>query len=291
MSILQAGLGRHLEGWPSGLAVVAMAALSAFLVVPRPVTPAWVPPPRVDRLEQRLFQEREAQRAARARAGLPLELRAVGEAFRQFGRVSSATDAGPELARNALLTRLEIARERHGDERLLELRALQSELFVEAVLASPDSEPTSERVELGGSLFTMGQQQGWLEPGPGRAHPDELSTLFRVYWADVLRLRRHPFAPTLNEWRAYYRFLLSQPNRNPATRGHDLQQQLGYVAALAREDLEYPSHFARGVLLYQLGSIPQAIEQFVSHLQRHPDGRWTLRAKNYLAACGAAMSE
>lgn len=291
MSAMQHGLARHLRGWPSGLAVVAMAALSALLVVPRQVAPDWVPPPRVDRLEQRQLHEREAERSARARAGLPLEVRAVGEAFRQFGRLSSAQDASPELARRALLDRLEAARALHGDERLLELRALQTELFVQALAEPSDAEPTSERLELGGTLFTLGRQRGWFEPGPGRARPDELGTLFRVYWADVLQLRRHPFAPTLNEWRAYYRFLLSQPNRNPATREHDLRLQLGYVAALEREDLEYPSALARGVLLYRLGSIPEATAQLVAHLQQQPDGAWTLRAKNHLAACGAALSE
>lgn len=268
-----------------------MAALSALLVVPRRVEPSWVPPPRVDRLEQRQLQELEARRSVRARAGLPLELRAVGEAFRHFGRVSSAQDASPELARSALLAQLAIARERHGDEPLLELRALQTELFVAALQARSDAEPTPERVELGGSLFTLGVERGWFERGPVRARPDELGTLFRVYWADVLQLRRHPFAPTLNEWRAYYRFLLSQPNRDPRTREHDLQLQLGYVAALAREDLEYPSYLARGVLLYQRGRIAEASAQFVSHLEQQPDGPWTLRAKNYLAACGAALSE
>jgi hypothetical protein len=291
MSGLQGALARHFRGWPSGLLVVGMAALSALLVVPRQVEPEWVPPPRVDRLEQRELQQREAQRSARARAGLPLELRAVGEAFRRFGRVSSAQDAGPELARKELLVRLAAAQARHGDERLLELRALQTELFLEAMAASSDSEPTPERVELGGSLFELGAKRGWFEPGPGRARRDELSTLFRVYWADVLRLRRHPFGPTLNEWRAYYRFLLSQPNRNAEARAHDLQLKLGYVAALVREDLDYPSYLARGVLLYQQGNLQEAAAQLATHLQQHPDGPWTLRAKNYLAACGAALSE
>jgi hypothetical protein len=291
MSSLQAALARQLRGWPSALLVVAMALLSALLVVPRRVEPEWVPPPRVDRLEQRQLQAAEAQRSARARAGLPLELRAVGEAFRQLGRASSANDASPELTRRVLLERLATARKLHGDERLLELRALQTELFVDAMTASSDSEPTAERVELGGSLFNLGLKRGWFEPGPGRARRDELSTLFRVYWADVLRLRRHPFAPTLNEWRAYYRFLLSQPNRNAEPRGHDLQLKLSYVAALVREDLDYPVHLARGVLLYQQGNLADAAAQLVAHLEQHPDGPWTLRAKNYLAACGAALSE
>lgn len=291
MSRAGVGLARHLEGWPSGLVVVAMVALSALLVVPRSVEPDWVPAPRVDRQEQSLLQQLESQRSARARAGLPLELRAVGEAFRQVGRVSSATDAGPQLARNALLARAAEARKSYGDERLLELRALQAELFADAVLASSDSEPTPDRIELGGSLFALGRERGWFAPGPGRARRDELGTLFRVYWADILQLRRHPFAPTLNEWRAYYRFLLSQPNRDTEAREQDLQLKLGYVAALVREDLDYPAALARGVLLYQRGSLPEAAAQLTAHLQLHPDGPWTLRVKNYLAACGAALSE
>jgi hypothetical protein len=291
MSGWQGALARHLEGWPSALLVVSIAALSALLVVPRQVEPQWVPPPRVDRREQRQLHEREAQRSTRARAGLPLELRAVGEAFRRFGRIATAEDAGPDLARRELLDRLAVAQSKHGDEPLLELRALQTELFVAAMATSSDSEPTPERVELGGSLFALGVKRGWFAPGPNRARPDELGTLFRVYWADVLRLRRHPFAPTLNEWRAYYRFLLSQPNRNAQTRAHDLQLALGYVAALVREDLDYPSYLARGVLLYQQGNLQEAAAQLLAHLQQHPDGPWTLRAKNYLAACGAALSE
>ena len=217
--------------------------------------------------------------------------RGVGGPFPHVGRVRAPLDASPELARNALLSRAAEAQERHGDERLLELRALQAELFADALLASSDSEPTAERVELGGRLFALGRERGWFEPGPGRARRDELSTLFRVYWSETLQLRRHPFVPTLNEWRAYYRFLLSQPIRNSATREHDLQLKLGYVAALVREDLDYPAQLARGVLLYQRGSLPEAAEQLSSHLQQHPDGPWTLRVKNYLAACGAALSE
>jgi hypothetical protein len=132
---------------------------------------------------------------------------------------------------------------------------------------------------------------GWFAPNPAAANRQELETLFRVYWADALELRRHPFAPTLNEWRVYYRFLLSRPLRAGAERDQDLQLELGYVAALARHDLDYPAHLARGVLLYQRGAVADAAAELQAHLEQHPDGPWTLRAKNYLAACGAALSE
>jgi hypothetical protein len=287
---IRAFLARHLEGWPVGLAIVSAAALSALLVVPRSVEPVWVPPPLVDRIEQRLAAEREAARRASARSGLSLELRSVGEAFRRYGRASFDAQGSPDPARAQLIRLALVAIEREGNEALLSLRALQTELFVQAILASSDLEPTRERVELGGTLFARGRQRSWFTP-PTAATPDELAALFRVYWADALDLRRHPFAPTLNEWRVYYRFLLGQPSPEGEERDQDLQLKLGYVGALARHDPDYPAHLARGVLMYQRGSVPEAAAELEAHLQQHPDGPWTLRAKNYLAACGAALSE
>jgi hypothetical protein len=290
IGMMRAGLARHLEGWPVGLAIVSAAALSALLVVPRRVEPDWVPPPRIDRVEQRLNAQLEAVRRERARAGLPLEVRSVGEAFRRFGQASSAGGA-PEILRAQLRRLAQAVIDLSGDEALLSLRALQTELFVRAMLASSDAEPTDDRSELGGSLFAQGRGRGWFAPSAAAASRQELETLFRVYWADVLELRRHPFAPTLNEWRVYYRFLLSQPLRDGAERDRDLQLELGYVADLARHDLDYPAHLARGVLLYQRGAAAEAAAEFLAHLEQHPDGPWTLRVKNYLAACGAALSE
>jgi hypothetical protein len=274
-----------------GLAIVSAAALSALLVVPRGVEPEWVPPPVIDRVEQRLYEVTERARRERVRAGLSLELRSVGEAFRRFGRASFAADSVPDVAHAQLLRLAQVALDQEGEESLLSLRALETELFVQAMLSSSDSEPTSDRIELGGHFFAVGRRRGWFAPSPSAARPEELRTLFRVYWADALELRRHPFAPTLNEWRVYYRFLLAQPSPAEAERDQDLQLKLGYVAALVRHDLEYPSHLARGVLLYQRGSPAEAAAEFTAHLQQHPDGAWTLRVKNYLAACGAALSE
>jgi hypothetical protein len=290
ISAVRTGWARHLEGWPVGLAIVSAAALSALLVVPRQVEPDGVPPPVIDRVEQRSSEQQEASRRRLALAGLPLEVRSVGEALRHFGQASAAGQAAPELVQEQLRRLVQTALERVGDDALLNLRALQTQLFV-AAMAPSDAEPSAELRELGGSLLALGRKNGWFAPSPTAADRAELETLFHVYWADALELRRHPFAPTLNEWRVYYRFLLSQPVRTGAERDQDLQLRLGYVAALARDDLNYPVHLARGVLLYQRGAPADAAAEFVAQLEQHPDGPWTLRVKNYLAACGAALSE
>lgn len=283
-------LRRHLEGWPLGLAVVGAAALTAALAVPRPVEPELVPPPVVDREQQKMELELESARAARAKAGLPLEVRSVGEALRRVGASAARSSASlPQLT--AQLRRLvDVAIERHGAERLLELRALQTELF-SAALAQHDgggADVERELEELGGGFHAAMVARGWL---PRTPDPLEAAAAFRVHWAESLGLlQRHPYAPTLNEWRVYYRFMLSRPLGEGAARRRDVKLKLGYVAALAQHDRDYPAQLARGVLLYQQGAFAEAAAELRAHLEQHPDGPWALRARNHLAACGAALS-
>jgi hypothetical protein len=286
------GVRRHLEGWQMGLAVVLATVLSALLVVPRQVEPEMLPPPRIDRGEQQTYLRLEQQRSARGRAGLPLEVRAVGEAFRRFGRASFEGSAAAAQIGSQLQRLARVAVERHGSERLLELRGLQTELFVDALNAGLGDEPGSELRELGGNLLKAGRHRGWFAPSPWAADDHELNTLFRVFWAEALGLSQaHPYAPTLNEWRVYYRFLLSQPTAEGIERDGDLRRKLGYVAALAQHDQTYPVHLARGVLLYQRGAHAESAGEFRAHLELQPAGPWALRARNYLAACGAVLSE
>jgi hypothetical protein len=281
---------RHFEGWQLGAWVVGVCVLSALLVVPRDVPPGFLPPPEVDRLEERRERQRDAERAVRARAGLSLEVRSVGEAFRRFGH---AAFVAPETLpqRQAQLRRLTAeALRRDGPERLLELRALQTELWL-AALETGSAEPAPEAVELGGGLLLTGRGD-WFAPPPIGADDGERRALFRRYWAETVGIDpAHPFALTLNEWRAYYRFLLARPIPDPPQREGDLRRKLEYVAALAKHDQEYPEPLARGILLYWQGSPAPAAAALRAHLQRFPDGPWTLRAQNHLAACGALLIE
>lgn len=283
---------RHVEGWPVALWIVFVCALTAALVVPRKVEPELIPPPVIDRPEQRRQLESERRRAERARAGLPVEVRSVGESFRRLGRAIWERTGTVAQLRTQLRRLAQVAVERHGSEKLLELRALQSELFSAAVRAHSVGEPALELQELGGTLLEIGWPRGWLDGSPSSADELELGTLFRSYWTEALGLgQRHPYAPSLNEWRVYYRFLLSQPIAEDATREGDLARKLGYVAALANHDQEYPARLARGILLYQRGAYAESAGQLHAYLEQHADGRWVLRARNYLAACGAALSE
>lgn len=288
------GWGRHFEGWPWAAWWVFAAAISAALVVPRPVEPELVPPPEVDRRQQQRELDLETRRAGAAEAGLPLEVRSVGEALRRFGR--AAFDAAPVAVQLRIqLRRLaRVAADRHGPERLLELRALQARLFVAALKGSqtPADAADDEVRELGGRFAAAALERGWFASPPAGADPAERATLFRMYWNESLGLSdQHPYAATLNEWRVYYRFLLARPLGEGSEQSADVRRRLGYVAALSRHDQTYPARLARGVLFYQAGAYAQAAAELRTHLSQHPTGPWTLRAKNHLAACGAALSE
>jgi len=267
--------------------------LTAMLVVPRDVPPELVPPARIDRAEQAELRAAEIERATRARAGLSLAVRSVGEAVRRYGRAAlTQSELSPQLGRQ--LRRLASAALEHdGSEPLLELRALQTELFLAALAGRPEK-PGAEAVELGGGLLWAGQRgaPGWFVAAPAGADDTELATLYRHYWATVVGLGRdHRFAPTLNEWRVYYRFLLARPIPQGAERPGDVKRKLEYVAALAQHDQDYPAHLARGILLYQAGEPAKSALELRTHLDQAPDGPWTLRAQNYLAACGALLIE
>ncbi len=285
------GLRRHFDGWPLGLGVVLAAALTATLSVPRPVTPELIPPPHIDRREQERTGEREKNRASAGRAGLPREIRAVGEAFRQLGRTAFGGEAGVDPYRNQLRRLAAEAVTRYGAEKVLELRALQTELFV-AALAPASGSPPAELRELGGNFYAAGLERGWFNGGPLAADASEAATVFRIYWSEALGLgQEHPYGPSLNEWRVYYRFLLAQPLSTGAQRSGDVRRKLSYVAALSHHDPDFFARFARGVLFFQAEDYVAAASEFEAHLENNPDGPWSLRAKNHLAACGAALTE
>jgi hypothetical protein len=285
------GWQRHLEGWPLGVWVVLVSVLTAMLVVPRDVPPHELPLPTLDRRLERSAAELDRARAERARAGLPLEVRSVGEAFRRQGIAAlTQRELVPQLLR-PLRRWADEALAHHGAEPLLELRALQTQLLLQALEERP-AEPPREVIELAGGLLDPGRARGWFAPPPEGADDGELAALFRVYWARVLGIsERHPFAPSLNEWRAYYRFLLRRPIPPAPDRDGDLARKLEYVAALAQHDQDYPAHLARGILAYQRGAPADAAIELSTHLELHPDGPWTLRARNHLAACGALLIE
>jgi hypothetical protein len=282
---------RHLEGWELGVVAVGIAVASSLVAVPRAVAPDVLPVPAVDREEERRELEADRERARAARASrLPYEVRAVGEAFRRAGALLASGNADPALDQVVELRALaRAARVTHGDGKLLELRALQTELFLEALAGWEESAATtSDLRELGGDFLAKAEQSGWIRD-TRRLVPDEdeRRLLFRARWSRLTGLfNTHPFSPTLNEWRAYYRFLLEHPESGSYRPGEQpaALELLKYASALERRDPDYPIAFSRGVLHYWLGDYAQAATDFRQHLARHPRGPWRLRAQNHLAA-------
>jgi hypothetical protein len=48
-------------------------------------------------------------------------------------------------------------------------------------------------------------------------------------------------------------------------------------------------HYASGIVLFQLNAPDQALDSFRAHLRKHPDGPWSLRARNYATACAERL--
>lgn len=285
------GLSRHLEGWQPALVAVVIAAACALLVVPRPAGADTIPLPHVDAAEaSRAEVRREQQARAALSEPLPFLVRAAGESLRSFGRAEAEGRTG-EAAR-ALLELRGLARNsltKHGDEPVLRLLAYQTELFLSAVESWEAGGPeVSDIAELGGAFLHKARAARWTR-GERRlvATRAERAALFKVRWVEAAGLRAvGAFAPTANELRIYYRFLLEHPDTTRSA-----EEPLRYVSAVEKVDLGYPVLFARGVIYYRTGQFARAAQAFRAHLEKQPNGPWRLRAQNHLLAAAQQARE
>jgi hypothetical protein len=266
---------------------VGIALLATFVVVPRPIEPDAMPLPLVDRIEERRARTEDDARADDAvNRPLSYDVRAIGELVRRYGaRTAVKRDAEGELV--ALRTAVPIASRGRGSEALIRLRAIQTRLFLRALSTWETTGVESQDLkELGGDFVVRATDNGWIDASRRvLASPDERAVLFRLRWTELTELGAlAPFRPSLNEWRIYYRFLIQHPELGAKGDGSaDARRRLGYVEALAHRDSEYLSDLARGVLYFRLGDYSAAAGALESHLTAHPDGVWSLRARNYLA--------
>lgn len=285
------GLSRHLEGWQPALVSLAIAFMGALLFVPRAVAPELIPLPHVDARETR--RQNGADRALAERAlheDLPFIVRALGEAVRGYGAAEHdgrSNDSLKKLLEIRGLTRN--ARKQHGDDPLHRLRAVETEMFLRALDEWEHGvDRRTEIAELGGAFLEKARASGWLE-GDRKlvATEAERRALFQLRWVEMTGLRADPaFAPTANQLRIYYRFLLEHPDKSA---GND--DSLRTIAAVEKLDLDYPGNFARGVVYYRAGYFTNAARAFEAHLAKHPDGPWRLRAQNHLLAAAQRSRE
>jgi hypothetical protein len=281
---------RKFEGIGGAAFVVGLATLAAALSAPRATEPDLLPLPVVDRAVLERVQEKSDALALEARTkGLTYDVRAVGEAFRRSMAATVEGRGAPESTVGEVLLAVRLARKKGNDRGLVALLALQAELFVEATHAFEVSgKPSLELKELGGDFLAVAKQNGWIEGSRILLDDDERAALFRVRWTEVTGLRREAaFAPTLDEYRVYYSHYLRKGAGVDGARDERVFSALG---ALEKRDPSYPSSFARGVLFYQKGLFDDSAAAFRAHLAAHPDGPWTLRARNHLLAALAQGS-
>jgi hypothetical protein len=296
---------RHLDGWQAGVVAVAIALAGAFLAVPHPVAPVEIPAPAVD--EAALARTIAADRA-RAEAIAPslarelegkttdtsfYDLRALGSALRAFGLVDANGEMTELVDTRAKLVRAVDAARRLGPDRLLALRAYEECEFLAEVRRFERTGVASDELKaLGGGFIGMLERNGWLR---GRTViPDEAvrATMFKRRWNELTGLGDGPFALTLDEMRAFYRFLLAHPGTEAASGTPGMvadcrvidQWRLRKVDELATIDPSYPRLLARGVLLYRLGQSVAAVQALRDYLEARGDGAYALRARNYLDA-------
>lgn len=294
---------RHLEGWQPGLLAILIAASGAVLALPRAAAPEDIPPPAVDEraLTRTLQHDRDralalAPELERELAGSGpttlFDLRALGHAIRDFGLVDASAERDELIVeQRAKLAEAVLRATSLGEDKLLALRSYELALFLREVRRWEETRVESEELKaLGGPFIAMLERNGWLRDG--RIVPDERvrAVLFKRRWNEITGLSQGPFALTLDEQRAFYRFLLMHPSPLPGMQGDDVdcqaidQWRLRKVIELAKLDPEYPDELARGVLLFRLGAYSTAAEAFRNHLAEHPDGPHALRVRNYLLA-------
>jgi len=302
------GVLRHLEGWELALVAVTVALVGIFLLVPFPVTPEDLPLPVAD---DRALADRARADDELAAGVIPLlerdaaglyDLRAFGEAFRAYGRAEAsagqANGQGSDMyevvrMRRALIDAVNRARAL-GDDKMRAVRAYQKAQFIAQLENWERTQAVSEELTgLGGSFLTLASRYGWRTERKLDMSERLRGIFFERRWNELTGLTEGSYALSLDEHRAFYRFLLTHPPVEQSSASpKDVclwadEWRLRKIAEIARIDPSYPAGLARGVLLYRTGRYPAAADAFRDYLGSSEDGAYALRARNYLAEANA----
>jgi hypothetical protein len=292
-----------LEGWQAGGIVVVVAFLCVLVAVPRPVLPDEIPFPRVDQRALLRISEKDADRARALAGERPgYDVRALGEAVRQYGAADADSDSDRGTSRYGQMSRAVAPALEQGVEPVLALRAYQMTVFLRELETFANSGvETTELRELGGGIVALLRRSQWIRPaGKGyRLLPDRfvLEVLFKKRWNEITGLKGAAFALSLEEQRALYAFLLANPLvlgtvapglpwRCRAANEYLLRK----VGELSEIDPEYPVDVARGILFLRLGRHKDAVDTLAGYLDSHPDGPLTLRTRNTLREAQERLS-
>lgn len=289
------------------------------LMLPRATPPDDVPIPRVD---MRSLERTEADDRALAASAeidrLSADVRAAGEAIRAFNGFEAHDDADAPWvsARVTIDDKVAIAWRADNGKALTALRAVQLARFVDEVHAYQQSGAASPELDaLGGGFLQQMRIAGWLDGRTLAMDDHVLRVAFKLKWNATAGLDTHAeLGPTLDESRALYTFYLTHPHPQETTRfsieaarrtartqadcdalaeGQRMASErwrVEKIDKLAKLDPAYPADYARGVGEYRAGRYEASARAFQQWLDAHPDGNYSLRAKNHLRAA-MAMTE
>ncbi len=298
------------------LVPASVALVFGLLLLPRRAVPDAIPLPIPDSRVLARTRDADAELAESARRGpLAPRVRALGSALRDFHtQEANGGEVGAiGRARRAIDTSLVEALPA-GDRALLELRAVELEIFVGEVTRFESSGVESDelRAVAGGFVRSM-RAEGWIEGHRLAPGLDALRAMYKQMWNTFLGLdTRQPFELSLDEQRALYAFYLLRPHAPSAMReaiasarrgtsapgaGPALDEaqriavetwRLERIARLSAIDPLYPAAYARGAANLRRGDYAAAAAAFRDWLTEHPDGPLSLRARNYLRSAVTA---
>jgi len=306
---------------PSALALipVAVGLLLGGLMLPRATPPGDVPLPTVDAAALARTEAADQSLSERsATAHLSPDSRAAGEAMRAFNTYEAKDDPDAPFtdARAAIDARVADAMRRDGAPAMVALRAVQLSRFLDEVgRFDRTGEVTAELDALAGSFLTRMRVVGWLEGHQLAMDEHVLRVAYKLKWNGTAGLEKLPeLAPTIDELRELYTFYLSHPHapetqrftiesaRRTARSQADCdalaegqrmateQWRADKIDKLAKIDSAYPAAYAKGIGEYRAGHYRVSAQAFDQWLEAHPDGPYTLRARNYHRAA-LAMAE
>ncbi|MCH2108188.1 MAG: hypothetical protein MK135_02580 [Polyangiaceae bacterium] len=278
------GIARKPLSLQTTIITMIVIAPGTFAVTARPTTPQFLPVPlNQGKLKQRFNKDLKLARQAQAKS-LPTNIRALGEEIRRFNysppqQKRAHLDAIEALVQDALLKK--------RIPELLQLRALQSQLFLQALHKwQVPQEPSVELLELGGKFSLVAQQSWRTAEGKWLATDAQLTSLFHEQWARTTGLRtRKTFQLSPQEAIDHYSFLLQLPPGFLSTLQVELAPlRLSYIDQIGKNDPRYPRLFARGIVLLQANDTIGATNALEAYLKTsdHPD--YEILAMNFLTS-------
>jgi hypothetical protein len=286
-------------------------------MLPRGAAPDLIPVPLLDQVAIEREVRADQDRADRVRAKpLSAEVRALGSALRAFNTAEAEGERALVLsdARAAIDRARVLIAGRGLDDEVMALRAVQLDGFLTEVRRFERSGDLSPELKaLGGTFVARMRRVGWCEGQHVLLTDPERRAAFKAAWNTLVDVDKNGvFALSNQETRALYTLYFTHPHAPEAQRaalalaraqakdketcariddgeraaaGAWLLPKLVEYSAL---DPEYPIAIARGVVFYRRRQYADAARSFTQWLEEHPDGPWTLRARNHLRASIAA---